>query len=198
MGKKERIAILRSDTNVVETAERGFVASALGAKLTAEVFVFVDGKIVIQKMMKKESWHLGQLSLLGETLRFNESFEKAAVSGVKEELGLKVRRLVAVGEKTFIAVKPPSSNLYIQTFVCEGSGKLKIDPQEVESCRIMSLNELKQLVENKPEECSAALKRCFKIVQLSKWRGKRVFFPRVLNFVRKRRAPFNKKPVKLR
>lgn len=132
----------------------------------AEIIVLVDGKILIEKRASTKPKRPGYYSVVSETMKSGESYEHAAVRGVKEETGLDAKGLKKIG-KTMIKDKT-ANDLYIMTaFVCEGKGKIKLQEEEVDEIKLLSVQEIENLI-NSGEKVTQALVECMKLYKAYK------------------------------
>jgi len=136
----------------------------------AEIIVFVDGKILIEKRASTKPKRPGHYSVVGETVKARESYEHAAVRGVNEETGLDAKWLKQIG-KTMIRDKN-ANDFYIMTaFICEGKGKIKVQKEEVDEVKLLSEKEVEKLI-NSGEKVTQALVECMKLYKAYKGAAK--------------------------
>lgn len=129
----------------------------------AGVYVMLNGKLVVQQRSSNKRVRPLHYSIVEETVQSGESFEEAAVRGVKEELGLKTTELEELGN---IRVKDEeyNDNFLLGIFKANGAGKIKIDEKEVEKVKEMSLEEMEKLIESE-EKISPGFSKSFSLLK---------------------------------
>ena len=157
----ETLDLINEKNEVIGLATRKEVEAAGLLYRSSEIFVFVGGKIAIQQRSVNKSKRPGYFSIVGETVKSGETFEHAAIRGVKEELGLNAKNLRKIGEK-IIRDKLYNDNMLMALFVCNGEGKMEIDKSEVEQVILMSEKEIEHFLISR-EKISPALIEGFKM-----------------------------------
>ena len=112
---------------------------------SAQIVVFYNGKIVLEIRSKNKSKRPLHLSDVGETVQAGETFEEAAVRGVKEEIGLDAENLKEIGEE-IINDGESNDNFLARYFICEGKGEIKIQEEELESVELVEEEKLSEFV----------------------------------------------------
>ena len=112
------------------------------------VYVLFNGKLIVQKRSKNKKIRPSHYSIVEETVRFNESYEEAAMRGVQEELGLKAKNLCFL-EKTFVNDKQFNDNFFLAVFSCNGLGKIRLDKKEIEEIKLLGKKEVGSLLKGK-------------------------------------------------
>ncbi len=137
-----------------QAKEKGLIYRCAG------VYVRSNGKILIQKRSKTKSTRPNNWSILEETVKTGETYEEAAKRGLKEELGLKTKKLYYLGKK-FIDDKEYNDKFFMKIYECKGKGKIKIQKEEIEEVETLNIDEIKKLVKTE-EKISPSLLKTFK------------------------------------
>ncbi|MCR4335627.1 MAG: NUDIX domain-containing protein [archaeon] len=121
-----------------EIEEKGLLYRCSG------IYVQIGKKIVIEQRSHNKKIRPLNFSIVEETVKTGETFEEAAVRGVKEELGLDVQDLKELGV-IHIQDKEYNDNFLLNFFLAKGIGKLLFDSEEVENIELKSIEEVEQL-----------------------------------------------------
>jgi len=143
----EMLDLINEKNEVIGQAPRKTIEKEGLLYRASEIFVFIDGKIVIEKRNKNKAKRPGYYSSVGETVQAGETFKESAVRGVKEELGLDAENLREIGE-TIIHDELYNDHHLMRVFVCEGKGEIKIQEEEVESAQLMDFKEVEALIKS--------------------------------------------------
>jgi len=122
-----------------EIEEKGLLYRCAG------IYVKIGEKIVIQQRSHNKKIRPLNFSIVEETVKTGETFEEAAIRGVKEELGLEVQELKEIGI-IHIQDKEYNDNFLLKIFSAKGIGKLVSDLIEVENTNLKSIDEIEKLI----------------------------------------------------
>ena len=121
-----------------EIEEKGLLYRCSG------IYVQIGEKIVIEQRSHNKKIRSLNFSIVEETVKTGETFEEAAIRGVKEELGLEVQDLKELGV-IHIQDKEYNDNFLLKIFLAKGIGKVIFDPVEIEKIELKSTGEIEQL-----------------------------------------------------
>lgn len=144
----EILDIVNEQDEVIGKADRKKVEEKGLLYRTAEIYVFIDGKILIQKRGPKKTKRPLHYSVVGETVKSGETYEEAAVRGVKEETNLEAKNLKELG-KMIVFDKKYNDNFIMKVFRCNGAGKIKLQESEVKEAKTMGKKELEAIIKGK-------------------------------------------------
>ncbi|MBI4210835.1 MAG: NUDIX domain-containing protein [Candidatus Diapherotrites archaeon] len=142
---EEILDVINEKNEVIRQAPRSEVEAKGLLYRTAEIIVFMEGKIAIQKRAANKTKRPSHYSIVGETVKAGETFEEAAVRGVREELGLEARNLRKIGDK-IVHDELYTDNMLMRLFTCEGEGRMEIDEGEVKEVKMLSVEEVQGLI----------------------------------------------------
>ncbi len=166
----EILDLVDENSNVVGQKPRSELEAKGLRYRVAEIIALVDGKILIEKRASTKSKRSGHYSVVGETVKAGESYEHAAVRGVKEETGLEAKGLKQIG-KTIINDKTEKDFYIMGVFICEGKGKIKMQKEEVDEIKLLSPKEVEKLISS-GEKVTPALVECMKLYKAYKGAAK--------------------------
>ncbi|MEK6957499.1 MAG: NUDIX domain-containing protein [archaeon] len=113
----------------------------------AGIYVFSKNKIVLQKRSPNKKIRPSNWAIVEETVKSGETYEQAAKRGVKEELGTEPKNLKFIGKKIINDTEYP--DYFIMSFyTCQLNGQISFDKDEVAETKLLTKNELKNLVKN--------------------------------------------------
>ena len=167
---EEILDIVDENDNVLGQKLRSEVEAKGLRYRAAEIIVLVDGKILIEKRAATKAKRPSHYSVVGETVKAVESYGHAAVRGVKEETNLAAMNPEQIG-KTIINDKKEKDFYIMQVFVCEGKGKIKMQKEEVDEIKLLSLQEIEKLM-NSGAKVTQALVECMKLYKQYKGAAK--------------------------
>lgn len=136
--QEELFEVIDASGKVVGTERRSIVHEKGLLHRASDVFVFdKKGRIFIQQRSFKKDIGPGLWDLsTTEHLKQCETFEAAAVRGVREELGVKAVNLEKLGEtELHLKYSDAVDNEKKEVFKCGFKGRIKLDEREVEQGR---------------------------------------------------------------
>jgi isopentenyl-diphosphate delta-isomerase len=131
----------------------------------ANVFLFLpDGRLLIQRRQVGKDVCPGAWDLsVAEHLKPGESFEEAALRGLREELGVGAITLEAVGgavkSRLEVAALRIKDYEFQQSFRGTFGGRISPDPAEVMEIRAVGLDELEADFAERPEDFTPWFRR---------------------------------------
>lgn len=141
----ELIDIVDDNDNVLRQATRKEMHEKSLLHRSSHVFVFNSkGEIFVHKRASILKLYPGMYDVkVGGVVRAGESYEDAAKRELEEEVGIKNAEL----EYLFgIKFRSDRNNNNRQVFRCVYDGKIKLQPEEVESGRFMTVDEAKKMM----------------------------------------------------
>ncbi|MBI4895734.1 MAG: NUDIX domain-containing protein [Candidatus Aenigmarchaeota archaeon] len=132
------------------------------------IFVIIEnelGQLLLEKRSMKKDTNPGKLAVIGEHNLLGESYEKAAIRGLKEELGIKAK--VKKIDKLKISSKRETE--YDEIFISRINSKqiIKFDKNEISEVMWVSIKKLKKEIKQHPKRFSSwslkVLKEYFKL-----------------------------------
>mgnify|MGYP001577062615 CR=1 FL=1 len=123
--EEEMLDLINKKDEVIGKAPRSEVKHKRLLYRCAGIYVKMNGKTVVEKRSVKKEIRPGNWSLVEETVKSGETFEQAAMRGVKEELGLVAKNLKFIGKKIIRDSRYPDEFL-LGVFSCEAKGKMKL------------------------------------------------------------------------
>jgi len=141
----EILDLINEENKVIGQASRKEVEEKGLLYRCAGIYVKIGEKIVIQQRSHNKKVRPLNYSIVEETVKTGETFEEAAVRGVKEELGLEVQALKELGV-IHIRDKEYNDNFLLKVFLLKGVGKLVFDSIEVENIELKSMEEIEELI----------------------------------------------------
>lgn len=151
----EMLDLVNEQDKVIGQAPRKEVEEKGALYRVSGMFVFIGGKVLIEKRSENKKIRPGNYSIIEETLKSGETYEAAALRGTKEETGLEVNNLKEIGRK-IIRDAEYNDNFIIRVFMSYGEGEIKMQKEEVEEIKLLNKNQLKELI-NSTENKSPAL-----------------------------------------
>jgi len=118
-----------------EVNEKGLLYRCSG------IYVLKNGLFLIQKRSANKKIRPGNWSIVEETVKSGETYEEAALRGVKEELGVKASNLKFIGKKIINDTEYPDY-FSMAVFICEIKETPKIDKKEVELVKMITKKDL--------------------------------------------------------
>lgn len=111
----------------------------------ANVFVFNSkGEVFVHKRAVKLTLYPGMYDVkMGGVVKAGESYEAAALREIKEEAGIENVRLKYLFSMKF---RSKENNNNRKVFGCVYDGKIKLQPEEVENGRFMTVDEAKKMM----------------------------------------------------
>ena len=149
----EILDLVNEKDEIIGTASREEVEEKGLLYRVAGVFVFIDGKLLIEKRSENKKIRPGNYSIVEETVKSGETYENAALRGTREETGLEIKHLKEVGRK-IIRDKEYKDNFIIRVFKCYGGGEI-IKQEEVDEIKFLNKNELKELINSNKNKSPA-------------------------------------------
>ena len=159
----EELDLINGQNKVIGKAPRKEIEKKGLLYRCAGVYVLVGGKICVQKRASSKKIRPLHYSIVEETVKSGETFKQAAIRGVKEEIGLGAKNLKALGEIT-IKDQAYNDNFLFKIFSAEGTGKISIDKNEVDSAKLLSFGGAKKLLASK-EKTSPGFSKSFKMFE---------------------------------
>ncbi len=142
---EEMLDLVNEKDEVIGRASRKEVNGKGLLYRCAGVYVFLNGKIVLEKRSERKKIRPGNWSMVEETVKSGETYEEAAVRGVKEELGLDAANLEFIGKKA-IHDRDYNDNFMMHFFVCRTKGVVRPDSKEISETRLVSKKGLMDLL----------------------------------------------------
>ena len=133
-----------------EVNEMGLLYRCVG------VYVFRNGKIIVEQRSKNKKIRPMNYSIVEETVQLGESYASAAIRGVKEELNVEVKELRPLTKKLIRDTKHPD-NFIMQFYTCKTDEKPKINSSELNKIEELTLDELKKRTQNKRDLITPSL-----------------------------------------
>ncbi len=161
---EEIVDLINEKDEVIGRATRSEVKRKRLLYRCAGIYVKMKGKIVIEKRSARKELRPSNWSLVEETVKSGESFEQAAVRGVKEELGLETKSLKFIGKKIIVDSRYPDTFL-LCVFVCEAKGKIRLQESEVEKVKLLTVRQIQKLLAKK-EKASPGLSQTFEMYKI--------------------------------
>ncbi|MEM4261446.1 MAG: NUDIX domain-containing protein [Candidatus Diapherotrites archaeon] len=156
---QEIVDIVNKKDKVIGKATRQEVKEKKLIYRCIGIYVEKNGKIIIQKRSKNKNIRPDNWSIIEETVKSEETYEKAAIRGLKEELGLKTKKLVYLGKK-LIKDKKYSDYFFISIYKCKAIGKPRLQKEEVEKIKEFTKKQLEILIKTR-KKISPSLKETF-------------------------------------
>lgn len=119
------------------------------------VFVIVinEGKILLQRRGMKADTNPGKWEFMGEHNKVGESYRKAAIRGLKEELGInqKVKKIAKM------KISSRRETEFDEIYICKVSGKIRINfnKKEVKEVKSFTPKEIERLMKKNPRMFSS-------------------------------------------
>ncbi|GEM_PF-291328 len=170
----EIVDLISEKDEVIGTAPRSEVKRKRLLYRCAGIYVKINGKTVVEKRSVRKEIRPGNWSLVEETVKSGETFEQAALRGIKEELGLDAKNLKFIGKKIIRDSRYPDEFL-LGVFSCEAKGKMKLQKGEVDEAKLMTISQIDKLLENK-EGISPGFSQTFEMYKIAE-RGVTVSAP---------------------
>ena len=149
---EEKIDLVNEKNEAIGTITEAAAHKADLPHRASHVFVFNSkGEIFLQLRPKEKFLYPGVWdSSVGEHVKKGESFDAAALRGLKEELNIEGARILFVGEYEFNRRDEKTWNHeFVQLFNCVFDGKIEISKPELEDGRFFSIEEAKRMAEEK-------------------------------------------------
>lgn len=162
---KEIIDVVNEKDQIIDKTERNELKGKKIIYRCAGVYLEKNNKIVLQKRSKNKIVRPNNWDILEETLKTKETYEKAARRGLKEELGVKTKKLICLGKK-LIKDKKYSDYFFITIYKCKVKGKLKIQKEEIEKIKEYTTSQTKRLIKTR-KKIAPALKETFELYRKS-------------------------------
>ena len=135
------------------------------------IFVIVENEleeILLEKRSMTKDTNPGKWAVIGEHNLLGESYEKAAIRGLKEELGLKAK----VKKIAKLKISSKRETEFDEIFVAKinSTQDIIIDKKELSGVRFISIKQLKKEIKERPRSFSSwslkVLKEYFRINSL--------------------------------
>ena len=142
--KEELIDVVDDDDNVVRQATWNEMHKKGLTHRSANVFIFnSNGEIFVHKRAKNLELYPGMHDVkMGGIAKAGESYEDAAKRELKEEAGIENSKLIYLFSFKF---RSKQNNNNRKVFICIYDGKMKLQKEEVESGRFMTIAEAKKM-----------------------------------------------------
>lgn len=143
--KEELIDVVDDDDKVIEQVTWKEMHEKSLLHRSSNVFVFNSkGKLFVHKRADSLKLYPGMHDVkMGGIVRAGESYEEAARRELEEEAGIENAKL----EYLFsIKFRSDKNNNNRKVFRCVYDGKIKLQPEEVESGRFMAVDEAKKMM----------------------------------------------------
>ncbi len=158
----ELIDIVDENDNVIGVKLKSEAHRDGSRHRSAHVWIVKDGKIFMQRRGKNKRFFPNKFDVAcAGHLMSGESYEEGAIRELKEEVGLDIEkdRLIPLQKrKQTSIVKDENGSKYISreimmVFLLElkNDEKMEIDKNEIEELKAFEIQELKDLLENRPE-----------------------------------------------
>ena len=157
----EILDLVNEKDEIIGTASREEVEEKGLLHRVSYVYVHYNGKIIVEKRSSAKSTRPKHYSVVGETVKSEESFEESALRGVEEEVGLEAIDLKKIG-KILSLDEEENDNKIVELFVCKGKGEIKKQDEEVEEVKLMSKEEIEEFLKTE-EKISPAFRDTFKV-----------------------------------
>lgn len=120
------------------------------------IFVVVEnefGEILLEKRSMKKDTNPGKWAVVGEHNLLGESYEKAAIRGLKEELGIKSK----VNRITKLKITSKRETEFDEIYLAKikSSEKITIDKNELSEVKWVHIKQLKKDIKNHPRKFSS-------------------------------------------
>ena len=142
---EEMVDIADDGDNVIRQATKKEMHEKSLMHRSSNVFVFNSkGELFVHRRARKLSLYPGMHDIkIGGTVKAGESYEDAAKRELEEEAGIKNAEL----EYLFgIKFRSDRNNNNRKVFRCIYDGKMRLQPEEVESGRFMTVDEAKKMM----------------------------------------------------
>ncbi len=141
----EMVDVVDDDDNVIRQVAWKEMHEKSLLHRSSNVFVFNSkGEIFVHKRASILKLYPGMYDVkMGGVVRAGESYEDAAKRELEEEAGIKNAELAYLFSIKF---RSDRNNNNRKVFSCVYDGKLKLQPEEVESGRFMTINEAKKMM----------------------------------------------------
>jgi len=155
--EEEIFEVIDESGKVIGKEKRSVVHETGLLHRASDIFVLDEsGRIFIQQRSFKKLIGPGLWDMsAAEHLKPGETYEQAAVRGVKEELGVNPIKLEKIGERdqrgSFGKLQ---DNENVHVFKCFFGGTIKIQEEEIEQGKWISKEELLQEIEKDPKKFS--------------------------------------------
>jgi len=164
--KEEIIDLINENDETIGFATRSEVKQKKLLYRCAGIYLERNGKIALEKRSAKKEIRPGNWSIVEETVKSGETFEQAAIRGLKEELGLKAINLKFIGKKIIEDTKY-QDKFMLGIFKCTAKGDLKLQKDEVEKARFLMPKQVEAMIK-KGKNISPSLSETFEIYIKSK------------------------------
>ncbi len=135
------------------------------------IFVIIEnelGELLLEKRSMTKDTNPGKLAVIGEHNLLGESYEKAAVRGLKEELGISTK----VKKITKLKISSERETEFDEIFIAKinSKEKIKFDKNEISEIIWFSIEQLKKEIKQHPRRFSSwslkVLKEYYKYKQV--------------------------------
>ncbi len=154
---EELFEVIDESGKVLRTEKRSVVHEKGLLHKASDVFVLdKGGKIFVQQRSFKKRIGPGLWDMsAAEHLKPGETYEEAAIRGVKEELGVKAVDIEKIGSRVQKAkFGNLEDNELVQVFKCKCEGKISIDKEELEQGKWVSKQGLLNEMAYEPDKFS--------------------------------------------
>lgn len=168
MSADELIHIVNEQDEVIGTMTRAEAYAGGYALRIACVMVYTsDGKIVLQRVSKRKHKNPGKwaYSAAGHVAA-GETYEQAAVRELNEELGISGVIDGFIGQVRLISEKTGRPGPFHRVYRVLHDGPYTLDLNEGEELGIFTVDEIKQMVRETPDEFSDWLIELFRILKM--------------------------------
>jgi isopentenyldiphosphate isomerase len=121
------------------------------------IYAMIGNKVIIEKRSWKKKIRPGNLSIVEETVKSGETYEEAAIRGVKEELGVKPKNLKFIGKRIIRDTVYPDYFL-VSVYTCKVPTRLKIQKEEVEKIITVTKKGLNELLKHREDVAPTLIK----------------------------------------
>lgn len=151
VSEEEIVDLINKKDAVIGQATRNEVKSGKLLYRCAGIYVEKGGKILLEKRSAMKTIRPGNWSIVEETVKSGESYEQAAIRGVREELGLEAQNLKPIGRKIIDDREYPDKFM-LTVFRCNAKGRMRLQKSEVEKVQWVT-----------PKQAQSIIKRTKKI-----------------------------------
>lgn len=143
--KAEMVDIVDDDDNVIGRVTREKMQENSLLHRSANIFVFNSkGEIFVHKRNQNLPLYPGMFDVkAGGVVRAGESYEDCAERELKEEVGIEKAKLEFLFPLRF---RSGNNNNNRKVYRCVYDGKIRLQPEEVESGRFMTLDKAKKMM----------------------------------------------------
>ena len=141
------------DNFIRKTSRKEVREKALLHRTCRVVIVNEEHKLIVHKRSKSKDIYPNHFDIgMAETVKSGESYEAAAVRGLKEEFGIfNISNIQLMRSFLFkINYRSKKHNIICKVYKLSYKGKLKLQEEEVEDAKFLTIEEVKRLMNKMP------------------------------------------------